>query len=63
MGGIKTEYSFELNQDHMTWLKEMCEKYTLEDEGKALRIVLDYVQEEAELDCVFEEIRCNHCDG
>jgi len=62
MGGIKTKYSFDLNDDHVAWLKEMTEKYALEDEGKALRIVLDYVQEEADLDTVFEEIRCNHCD-
>jgi len=62
MGGIKTEYSIELNLDHMAWLKEMCEKYTLDDEGKALRIVLDYIKEEADLESVFEEIRCNHCD-
>jgi len=62
MGGIKKELSFEFNNDHITWLKEMVEVYSLEDEGKALRIVLDYIKEEADLDAVFEEIRCNHCD-
>jgi hypothetical protein len=62
MGGIKVEHTFELNDDHVDWLKEMTEKYALEDEGKALRIVLDYVNEEADQTTVFEEIRCNHCD-
>ena len=61
MGDIKTAYSFELNEDHMIWLQTMTEKYALDDEGKALRIVLDYVQEADDLDSVFEEIRCNHC--
>jgi len=61
MGDIKTTHSFELNEDHMTWLKAMTEKYALDDEGKALRIVLDYVQEADDFDAVFEEIRCNHC--
>ena len=62
MGGIKVEQTFQLNDDHVDWLKEMTKKYALDDEGKALRIVLDYVKEEADQATVFEEIRCNHCD-
>ena len=61
MGGIKTAHAYELNEDIIAWLKEMADKYDLEDENKALRIVLDYVREEADLGVVFEEIRCNHC--
>ena len=61
MGGIKTEKTYELNDDVIAWLKEMADQYDLEDENKALRVVLDYVKEEADLDEVFEEIRCNHC--
>ena len=61
MGGIKVEHAYELNDDHPTWLKEMADKYDLEDENKALRIILDYVMHEADHDEVFEEIRCNHC--
>ena len=61
MGGIKVEQTFELNDDHIDWLKEMTKKFSLDDEGKALRIVLDYIKEEADLSTVFEEIRCNHC--
>ena len=63
MGGIKVEHAFELNEDHVDWLKEMAAKYALDDEGKALRIVLDYIREEADLSSVFEEIRCHHCDN
>jgi hypothetical protein len=61
MGGIKVEYSFELNDDHVEWLKNMKNKFSLDDEGKTLRIVLDYVMEEADQETVFEVIRCNHC--
>ena len=61
MGGIKTEHKVELNEDHVNWLQDMVEKYGLFDEGKALRIVLDYVMEEADQTTVFEEVRCNHC--
>ena len=61
MGGIKTEYKFELNEDQVNWLQEMKEKYALFDEDKALRIVLDYVRDEADHTAVFAEIRCNHC--
>ncbi len=61
MGGVKTNYSIDLNQNQIDWLMAMKEKYGVTDDGKALRIVLDYVMEEAELDTVFEEVRCNHC--
>ena len=61
MGGIKTAQSYELNEDVIQWLKEMADQYDLPDSGKALRIVLDYVREEADLNEVFEEMRCNHC--
>ena len=61
MGGIKTAESYELNEDVIQWLKEMADNYDLPDSGKALRVVLDYVREEADLDVVFEEMRCTHC--
>ena len=61
MGGRKTQQESELNDDHVAWLQEMTEKYGLFDEDKALRVVLDYVMEEAEQSTVFENIRCNHC--
>ena len=42
-------------------LKNMKNKFSLDDEGITLRIVLDYVMEEADQETVFEVIRCNHC--
>ena len=61
MGGVKTEHTYELNEDVINWLKEMADTYDLPDESKALRIVLAYVREEADEDEVFEEIRYTGC--
>lgn len=61
MGGTKVEKSFPLNEDHVEWLQRMAEEYGLMDEGKALRVVLDYVMHEADPEAVFSEIRCHHC--
>lgn len=61
MGGIKTKYAVDLNADQISWLQEISKKYAISDEGKALRIILDYIQDEADLDTVFGQVRCNHC--
>jgi len=62
MGGLKTEHTFELNDDHLTWLRAMTEEYALSDEGKAVRIILDYVMEGSDSEDIFTEVRCNHCN-
>ena len=61
MGGIKFSHALELNANHLDWLRAMTDEYALPDADKALRIVLDYVMDEADPSTVFEEIRCNHC--
>lgn len=61
MGGKKTQHPVELNKDHLEWLQNMQQTYGLFDTGKVLRVVLDYVMEEADPAVVFEEVRCNHC--
>lgn len=61
MGGMKVEHTFEINEVHADWLKSMAEKHGLDDEGKALRIVLDFCMHECDDGALFGEIRCNHC--
>lgn len=61
MGGRKTELTLDLNNDHLQWLKSMQQTYGLFDTAKAVRVVLDYVMEEADPATIFEEVRCNHC--
>jgi len=50
-----------LYADHRRFLKEMVEKYDLEDEAKALRILVTYTIQEGNLDDIFKGIRCRHC--
>ncbi len=61
MAGPKTEQSFEVNEDHLSWLQEMTGKYALADVQKALRIVLDYCIEEGDKDHIFKKVRCRRC--
>lgn len=61
MGGIKRRHTFELNENHLSWLTEMTKKYAISDEDKALRIVIDYVMDETDQAAIFTEVRCNHC--
>jgi hypothetical protein len=61
VGGIKVERTWELNEDHIDWLRKMATKYDLTDEHKALRIVVDHAMTECDEETVFNEVRCNHC--
>jgi len=61
MRGEKMTYEFEINSDHLDWLKEMAQSHGLSDEHKALRVLVDYAQTEGDGDLIFETIRCNRC--
>jgi hypothetical protein len=50
-----------LYADHRKFLKEMVEKYDLEDEGKALRVLVTYAMQDGNLDDIYKGIRCRHC--
>ncbi|MDX1514378.1 MAG: hypothetical protein R3174_11625 [Gammaproteobacteria bacterium] len=63
MAGKKIERAFALNQDHLSWLDEMTDKYALADPQKALRIVLDFCIEEGDKDHIFKTVRCRRCGG
>lgn len=61
MAGPKFEAVYQLNPNHVDWLKQMADKYDLGDQDKALRVVIDYVLTEADESTVFEDIRCLYC--
>jgi len=61
MGGEKIEHEFVINTDHEDWLKEMAQKHSLEDENKALRILIDFAMEDGDEESIFESIRCKRC--
>ena len=45
MAGDKIDVSFEINTDADKLLEQITDKYDLPDKSKALRCLLDYVEE------------------
>ena len=58
----KIDVKFEIYSDTDKMLEEITNKYELPDKSKALRCLLDYVEEkEDEWDEMFATVRCNRC--
>ena len=63
MGGQKTTFELDINPDQMAFLRSAKERYDLADEGKAIRIVMDYLMTNPGIhDTVFVEVRCLRCE-
>ena len=62
MAGDKKKVTFEINADSDEMLNKIVEDYKLPDKSKAIRVLLDYVEEkETDWDDMFETVRCNKC--
>ena len=58
----KKDTTFEIYSDSEKMLDQISDKYDLPDRSKALRCLLDYVEEkESDWDDMFATIRCNRC--
>ena len=58
----KKDVSFEIYSDSEKILEQITDKYDLPDKSKALRCLLDYVEEkETDWDDMFATVRCNRC--
>ena len=58
----KKDISFTIYSDQDEMLEQIVEAYNLPDKSKAIRCLLDYVEENGEnWDDMFQTIRCNHC--
>ena len=58
----KKDVSFEIYSDSEKMLAQIVDKYDLPDKSKALRCLLDYVEEkESDWDDMFATVRCNRC--
>ena len=58
----KKDTTFEIYSDSEKMLEQIVDKYDLPEQWKALRCLLDYVEEkESEWDDIFATIRCNRC--
>ena len=59
----KKDVSFEIYDDSEKMLDQIVDKYDLPDKSKALRCLMDYVEEnESDWDDIFASVRCNKCD-
>ena len=59
----KKDVSFEIYDDSEKMLDQIVDKYDLPDKSKALRCLMDYVEEnESDWDDMFATVRCNRCD-
>ena len=62
MAGDKKKVTFEINADSDEMLNKIVEDYKLPDKSKAIRVLLDYVEEkETDWDDMFATVRCNRC--
>ena len=58
----KKDVSFEIYDDSEKMLDQIVDKYDLPDKSKALRCLMDYVEEkETDWDDMFATVRCNKC--
>ncbi len=58
----KIDMSFEIYSDSEKLLEQIVDKYDLPDKSKALRCLLDYLEEkESDWDEMFATVRCNRC--
>ena len=58
----KKDVSFEIYSDSEKMLDQITDKYDLPDKSKALRCLLDYVEEkESDWDDMFATVRCDRC--
>ena len=58
----KKDVSFEIYSDSEKMLEQITDKYDLPDKSKALRCLMDYVEEkESDWDDMFATVRCNRC--
>ena len=62
MSKEKKEVTFEIYPDMDKLLEKIVDDYNLPDKSKAIRILLDYVDEkDSEWDDMFATTRCNRC--
>ena len=63
MAGIKKEELFSIQEDMIGMLDYLADKYKLADRSKALRVILDYVVEDGDIEEIFTVQRCLRCGG
>lgn len=63
MAGTKTELTVDVNAEHIGLINASKEKYGIADEGKVVRIIMDYlIVNPGVHDTVFKDVRCLRCE-
>ena len=63
MAGTKTALSVDVNAEHIGLINTSKEKYNIADEGKVVRIIMDYMITNPGIhDTVFKDVRCLRCE-
>ena len=62
MSGAKSPHPIDLNMDQLDFIRSTKEKYSIPDESKLIRIVIDYLALNQDIhNTVFSEPRCRNC--
>tara|TARA_B100000945_G_C20157845_1_gene491674 strand:- start:43 stop:285 length:243 start_codon:yes stop_codon:yes gene_type:complete len=60
---MRQEYEVELKDFQNEYLNDMVKKYDLPDTAKAIRILIDFAIEKADMESeIFQDERCHSCD-
>jgi len=63
MAGPKETYEVELNPDQMSFVRSLKDQFSIANESKTLRIMLDYLISNPDVhDAVFTQRRCLRCE-
>ena len=62
MAGVKDAYQIDLNAEQIAFLRSTQEQYNIPDESKVVRIMVDYLLSNPDIQAtVFDETRCLWC--
>jgi len=62
MSGAKDAYQIDLSSEQIAFLRSAQEQYNIPDESKVVRIIVDYLMSNSDIqETVFDETRCLWC--
>ena len=62
MSGAKDAYQIDLSSEQIVFLRSAQEQYNIPDESKVVRIIVDYLMSNHDIqETVFDETRCLWC--
>lgn len=63
MAGPKETYEVELNPDQMSFVRSLKDQFSINNESKTIRIMVDYLISNPDVhDTIFSQRRCLRCE-